>query len=657
MGKVCNYSRTKCSGTECKGSVDPLGSVTPDKNFAIYYNTLSKQCFYADGTTSSDWKSLSSYCNISPVEYSPNCDTGSGEGSCIGDAAPAFVPTGENQFFWDKTANVCYRSRVNASGGAGTYELLDWESYSATGQVTLEWEDFTVFGSGVLSGFNIYRRLSGEVFDYDSPINKTMVGVSTRKYVDNAENSWYAPVPKTVYYYDVRPIVNGIPTGVSEDYQNFNIVRLLVPPNNMSFVHQWIVNKSICSLMNSTSIDPDNNFRCIYFGPGSSDVVSEDYYDIGQDYLVDRFEGGCNFTRAPVCGTPTGDCVSNQNPGTASITGPLNSIFYDRSTGTCFRNTDGVSNWTALDGGATSYGNNNHQLANNPPLVNVTQAQATQYCSGGAGTFHSGVKGYTAAFTRTLPSRKEQIAYSLWDDALNTDTQISILETGLSLNSSSKCNSSNASGLENDYSDTAMTNSNTMHTLPGTLSSGIRSVITGSNQTKLCASRFGVQDHVGNIAEFTVEKIDCDLGATGLSVCNSIAGSDGSDNLTMTTDNGASAYTRFGINSVLGPCRDTDSDGECDAYIDKWILDEERYSAGRFIIPLGLPAHVNFPSTNPGDRITEYPYDPGSGVVDLNFLFEIGPSSGIQALNSMMMSSHRIPIIYLRRQPVPAKVR
>jgi len=645
MSKVCNYSRTKCSGGECKGSNDPVNVISPDKKYAIYYNTLSKQCFYADGTTNADWKILDSYCNISPVEFVPNCAvsaTPNDEGSCIGTATPAgsIIPAKENQFFFDVTNNVCYRSRDLTSNGL---DNSDWETYKATGQVTLEWEDFTVFGLGVLSGFNVYRRLAGEEFDYDAPINKQVIGPSVRKYLDNAENSWYAPVPKTVYYYDVRPILNGLPTGERQDFNNFNIVRLIVPDQNKAFVHRWIVNNSVCKMMNSTTIDPQNNFRCLYLGPGSTDIGSTDVYDIGTDMIVDRFEAGCNFDRSPACDTPTGDCVSNVNPAVSGsidatptvpdpVTAPLGTIFYDRSSGTCFRNTNGAQAWSAIDGAAASRVANEHEIAQNPPLVNFQQVQAYDYCrDAGATTYNAGTLGYSGGTARALPNRKEQIAYSLWDDVLNTDTQISILETGLSINSSSKCNSSNASGLESGYSDTPVTNSNTKYALPGTTASNIRSVITGSDQTNLCVSRFGVQDHVGNVAEHTVDRIDCDGGNnSGLSTCESINGADGAASLTYTvaTDNvTAPAWDEFRVNSTIGPCRDTDSDGECDSFIDKWILDEERYSAGRFFVPMGLPVHVNYNSTFSSDPIIDYTVTGGN----FNFLSEIGPSSGILA--------------------------
>lgn len=643
MSKVCNYSRTKCSGGECKGTSDPINAITPDKKYAIFYNSLSKQCFYANGTTSADWLPLDSYCNISPVEYVPTCSVTASpndEGSCIGETAPSIIPSGENQFYYDVANNVCYRSKIEQSGSTTAYEAGDWEVYNSVAEATLEWEDFTIFGSGVLSGYNVYRRISGEEFDYDTPINKSPIGPTTNKYIDNAENSWYGPIPKTVYYYDVRPILNGLSTGVNEDYKEFNIVRVLVPFDNFAFVHRWIVNKSICQLMNSTTIDPKNDFRCQYFGPGATQDGTEDVYDIGKDMLVPRFEIGCQYTRASsnlACDTPTGDCTGLSTPFGSVAPGGSGAIFYDRSTGNCFRSTGTSSTtWILMVGNSGDFISNGIGgfAPKNPPLVNFSQVQADNYCDAVAPA-NLPVLGYgnvasPNSFDLKLPNRKDQIAYSLWDDVLNTDTQISILETGLSINSSSKCNSSNASGLENGYADTATTNSNTEYSMPGSDSSGIRSVITGSEQTKLCKSRFGVQDHVGNVAEFLDDTIDCEVGGDQLSRCRSVQGPSGNNGLTNLSSNGPKAWDSFRVNESIGPCRDTDSDGQCDAFIDQWILDEERYSAGRFSVPLGLPVNVNFPITFAGaSRMIDYPYDPGSGVISLNFLSEIGPSSGI----------------------------
>ena len=95
-----------------------------------------------------------------------------------------------------------------------------------------------------------------------------------------------------------------------------------------------------------------------------------------------------------------------------------------------------------------------------------------------------------------------------WDEGVN----ISTLEIGESLNSSPKCNTNYASGFEEKFTDafgggvnfpftdTATANAKDSSNNP------LRMVITGSEITKSCQSKYGVQDHIGNMAEATIDK-------------------------------------------------------------------------------------------------------------------------------------------------------
>lgn len=643
MTEVCTYNRSNCNGgASCSGTSDPLNAVVPDKQNVVFYNTSTKACFYADGLTAADWKPLKGpslpdevYCNITPQEHLPACDQGAlNYGSCIGVTPPetaGIIPTKENQFYWDKNLNQCWRSRDLTVNG---FDIGDWEIYTSTTEVFLEWKPFTVSGTGVLSGYNVFRRLPNGQFDYKRPINKQVINVSSYSYKDNAENSWMAPIPKTVYFYEVRPVINGISTGTSEAYKE---VRIFVPPNNMAFAHRWIMNQSMCTLMNSTGIDSSNNFRCPYIGLGDS-TVADGYYDVGQDYIVERFEASCNFSRSPSCSTAYGDCVGDYDPAVGPpagtpITANAGDIFYNRSTGQCYYTDDGVA-WGNLAADDITA----HDVPENPPLVHFTQQDAYSYCQE-ADQQVNNFLGYNAAIARSIPNRIQQVAYSQWDMKANTDSQVSILETGLSINSSPKCNSSSASGLAGNYSDTAVPDTNTMYSLPGTASSNIRSVVTGSTYTNQCVSRFGIQDVVGNVKEWVHERIDCDNGVAGigLSQCVSTVGPDGTDYLNINST-AITAYTNFRLDGISGPCRDTNSDGNCDSFMDKWLIDEERYNAGRWFVPAGLPVHTNFPITDP------YNAGPPSTGSASPYMYEIGPTSGITASqlhdDAMTINSH-----------------
>ncbi len=552
----------------------------------------------------SNWIPLQSYCNISPSDFEASCAvTGT---TCMGEGDANTVigqASSLDSYYYDITNDVCYRS-VEVDGGGD-----DWATYNATGETTLDWLTFTVSGTASISEYRVYRRLAGDSFDYDSPINRETISSTTTAYTDNYANSYYAPVPGTVYYYEVRPVLNSIATDTS---QVFKTARVMVPPDNMSFVHQWIANQEICELMQATP-DPSNNFRCVYDGPGGDSTLApgSNFYDIGQDLLVDRFEAGCNYSASPICDTPDGSCIDMGTPN-AVVTAAINSIYYDRSSGICYINTDGATAWSQYTGATAMAGYSRAEL---PPLVHISQTQSDTFCSGA--TSISNVLGYTGAISKQLPSRKQQIAYSIWDDDANTDSDITNLEIGLSINSSSKCNSSTANGVSGNYSDVQIPDSNSFYTLPGSATSSIRSLMTGSSLTESCVSRFGIQDHVGNVNEWTTDRIVCPSPY----ICTSVLNGDPEALASTTNDfrNGDGSdtdFVQYALNGIIGPCIDADADSVCDTSLGTWTIQDEYYDGGRFIVPMGLIADVDFPSDFPAS-------DAG------DFMLEIGPSSGI----------------------------
>lgn len=559
------------------------------------------------GPSVASWTTYSATCNATPTAYESGC--ASLGKYCIGTDSPntlGILPTARNSMFYDETNNTCYRS-IETDGGGD-----DWESYTATGEVYLSWNAFTAPGGGSITGYNIYRRVAGEEFDYDRKLNRSTLSSSATNYLDNSVNSFEAPVPKTVYYYEVRPIMNGLATSTTSSTK---IIRMMVPPANKSFVHRWIVNKSICGMMNKTT-DSSNNFRCLYSGPGDGLSSGSYYYDIGSDLIVDRFEAGCSYSQSPECSTSDGACIGINDPNTDGITSAnTGAVYYSRGNGKCYTTAD-TSTWTEVTGASTISG---YEKAYLPPLVFMTQTQSATFCSSQSAM--SGFLGLTSMATslsQKLPTRKEQIAYSLWNSASLSDTTIATRETGLSLNSSSKCNSSSASGYESSYSDDDTPSSSTLFTLPGTATSGIRSIMTGSEVTKDCTSRFGIQDMVGNVAEWTLDRITCD----NLSSCSGVITTDPEALAGSTNDfrpvGGTDTYTLWQNNGVLGPCVDANSDDICDSALDSWAIEDERYGAGRFFLPLGIPAHVDIPTSIPTSAT-------------LPFALEIGPTSGITA--------------------------
>jgi hypothetical protein len=72
----------------------------------------------------------------------------------------------------------------------------------------------------------------------------------------------------------------------------------------------------------------------------------------------------------------------------------------------------------------------------------------------------------------------------------------------------------------------------------------------------------------------------------------------------------------YEFNGSVGPCRDVNSDGVCDYYLDSWRYQEKLSSSGRFYIPFGMPAHTNIALKNPD-------------LETISYVSEIGPTSGI----------------------------
>ncbi|OFZ52035.1 MAG: hypothetical protein A2381_05875 [Bdellovibrionales bacterium RIFOXYB1_FULL_37_110] len=643
---VCDYSRTACNGGgACLGLGDPTTlAVVAGGLYAIYYDKTNNKCYYSSGTSPNyTWHKFTSeryqnpsqptdnhylLCNISSVEASPECETlGSEVRSCMGDTSPVslmITPTRRNTFFYDKTNDRCYRS-------TGDVNEQQWQAYDTTGSVELSWEPLVVYGNGSISGYNVYRRTSNELFNYDVPINKTVISSLATSFVDNAQNSWVPPVPQTVYFYELRPIIGGIPTDITGLTKT---VRVLVPPPNRAFIHRWMANKTICKAMGQTS-DLENNYRCSYMGPSDVQVGSATYFDVQNDFVVDRYEAGCNYSRPIDCrfdDDPFNDkaCIGLINPNN-EVTAGAGKIFYNRRNGVCYVNTNGNQTWDAIynhtNPSVIAYiPNGGHSYAELPPISQISQDESYRYCKRQTISGVLGASSLATSFVGITPSRSQQIIYSWWGDA-DSDTDLTTMESGFSMNASSKCNSSSAHGVSENYNDDRIPASPVFYTLPATESFqdqngvNVRSVITGSDLTKSCSSRFGVQDGVGNLSEWSLERLFCSaLGCRSTSY--SVDGVAVSDKLIV---GGTSDYDTFwlndetvaGVPTFKGPCNDLlGIDTECNGELTTWPVEEEMHSATRFLLPVGLPVHERF--------ITQYPNDPMK-----NYVLQIGPVAGI----------------------------
>jgi|GEM_PF-5560879 len=618
------------------------------------------------------WQTFQSYCAISQTDQVSACSSGSFGGptydlgaSCIGNDAPSsyISSTDEESYYYNENNKTCYRTRQT---GAATFT---WDSYPATGKTTVTWKPFTVSGAGSITGYKIFRRIGdgdgdgdGEIdhpFDYTNPINIYDVGTSETSFTDSYATSRMPPVPGTVYFYEVRPIIDGV---LSSTLANHRQVRILTPPQNMSFVHRWIVNENICTLMHANERDDLDSseassyemktanqfYKCKYYGPGGVSPTDHNY-DIGKDLLVDTFEAGCAYTTGCTKtggGSTTvpgdGKCIGQGDPNGDITSSAAGKLFYDRSSGVCYRSTGAGTVWTALgEGNAATIGagtQTTYNGAHNPPAVNLTQAAANTFC--GAVNAPTNIVGATLSNTvKRLPNRRHQIAYSQWPTDSN-DSDINAIEEGLSLNSSSKCNSSSASGLTAFYEDAPIPAISSLFTLPGDSSNVVKSVYTGSEQTSSCVSRYGIQDAVGNVAEFLTDRFRCsgdpsaaasDENNKAFSQCAAIT-ADNNDldgaaydisPLVTTEDlykvlddetNWGSGYSmgRKINGAYAGPCNDTNSDDICDGALTSWVIEDTSFNAGRLFIPMGLPANNLYGSALPDSAIGKSMFDIGS---------------------------------------------
>lgn len=611
----CTASTNLCDGGgSCSSAVVGAPTASADAAGAVYRDGKGA-CYIASAAGTASWV-LQSYISDS----TNTCDTDLDNASCIGDDTPAVkglaAASNEGVYYYNSKSTALDSEKCWYSDGT------TWNSYSSTSQVEFDWNSFTVSGTGSISGFNIFRRKVGESFDYENPININSISNSVTTYVDNGTNSRVAPAPNTVYFYEVRPELtlpdaSSLEVSTNADIKN---IRVMSPPDNMVFAHRWMINKTVCDLMKSTTY-PEYGYICQYIGPedttstGLDVATGIDYttfntatnidtvYDIGTDLLVNRFEQGCPYTSTG-CTTIDGSCIGNTAP--TGLDGVDGDIYYNRSTAQCSIKVAGAWNNISTEDLVSS------QVAFLPPIVNLTANNATTFC--GNQTKPSGIDGVIGGGTLTnnyvLPGRKDQVAYSQWEITSSFDDgNARDLEIGTNLNSGSKCNTANADGIDFGYTDNALPDSTTFYSLPGTASSSIRSVYTGSAQTASCSSVFGVQDTIGNVAEWTANTLTYDgvsASPNSFNTSNFNASNEGTSFF---------AGNIFAFDNQTGPCfDDTDAGVDCDnGLMTNWLIEDTvTYSASDFLLPIGMPVSSQFKTVQTTDPALPYVLDIGS---------------------------------------------
>jgi hypothetical protein len=466
----------------------------------------------------------------------------------------------------DENANVSVETKsLTINSYVVHTDHMGWEKINAYGpvynlagtmlsnsSVELEWESMTVTNTsgGVVASNDYVWELhrSDTIFtEIPSPGDATRIDCDPSSASEQITNFSTTSCTDTTavsgerYYYAVIP-VGTINSGSKYDfpilYQNSAssviLPVVITPPDNMVLVHRWMANKEICEGMGLTP-DIDDYYRCAYTGVDS--IAMSTLYDISNvadaHLLVDKYEVGCPYTLGGCDGGD--DCVgidhNNTDPDASG------NYYYDRQTATCYESTGtDAADWGAVS--LTSIG-----LKNSPPVVNIAKVDAGTACTVDRVTTCnkadcSGTQ-VTANPTVSIPTRLEQIAFSAWDSSLSSGSILSLRSGG-----ADNCNTIPSNGLS--YSDSKVPFVGDWDTLPGTSTLGSvdsRAVNVGSTATQDCTSRYGVQDAVGNVREWSGTEIDT-THASDSPAYNATIAFDGTDGSLLTSP---AIYTGAGL--------------------------------------------------------------------------------------------------------------
>ncbi|MFZ4715630.1 MAG: Ig-like domain-containing protein [Bacteriovoracaceae bacterium] len=553
-----------------------------------------------------------------------------------------------------------------------------WKNIKATGakiasdgttieekKLRLEWEDFEIYGS-TIAGYNVYKGDSPSTIDYSTPINGTTPIPASQKYYEVTDSSFSSAI---TYKYLVRPVdatynlpilpfamtsiildpitaVSNSLVNVETGVNNYGIIDIRFPPDNMALLHRWAVNKEICQKMGQTPTTVP--FSCTYTGPGDA---ASNTYDFAGDAHVDMVEMGCPYSENE-CGAD--GCIGSGSPNTIgcgggtcvtptySATNPI--FYYDRTNGSCYYNTSSTQAlWEQVGcpysktncsngpcygpatGPAPSLASASPtSCSSNSPCYYYTTDTKTCYKTTGGGVWSSittplssdysnyaklnrahlpPLTNVTAEDAQTLCNnrsssndrlmrRTEFIAASAWDTSLSEST-ITSTETGANLKTTSACNSSAAAGLA--ISDDFTLPTSDTDALPSATASTHRTLITGSTSTESCRSRYGVQDLVGNVREFNSDTIQCDSPSTCADDNNTTSDIDSTFMNQWYSDS-----TNLDDSFVLATS--TAPDIVTNIYLlggvyTSWKIATQTSSFNYFFLPYGLPSSVKGTST------------------------------------------------------------
>jgi len=421
--------------------------------------------------------------------------------------------------------------------------------------ITIAWRPMTLTPEVSVTTYSIYRSTVAGQPAATSLLTSGLDPAQTA-YTDTSVTAG------VTYFYTVRPVVGTAELATSD---LDTTIEVMAPPDGMALVHQWIANQEMCTLM-GRAVDRTNGYRCEYLGPGGDGAG---HFDLGSSFLVDIVELGCNYTAPPACGDPLNGCLGTSSP-MGVVAAATNSVYYDRTDGQCYINTSAGSGtqWTSANDPGLTLAQRASLAANIPglpPLSAISDAAAWNTCVAASA---SGIGG-----TKRLLSRREQVAASAWSPALD-DATISALENGLALPQTGYCNSNGGDGLIFDNMATPAD----LDTLPSTLAGGHFAVRTGSVATRVCVSRYGIQDLVGNVWEWTSDHL-----ATCDPTTNTCLG------MGSAYDLGNVDFSTYALDGAVGP-------GSGASGLTSWELGTLQNMATQLNVPLGLPLVTGAPA-------------------------------------------------------------
>lgn len=432
-------------------------------------------------------------------------------------------------------------------------QATDLSAAGAT--VTLSWSDMTP-ASGSVASYKIYRATTPGGQNYSAPLASGISAV-TKTYTDTSVTGG-----ETYYYTVGATLADGTSTrpALSDSDRE---VKVIVPPANMVLLHRWAANADMCADMGKTVLR-SQNYGCVVAQGGSAPpgTGGSGLVDLGQSIFIDTYEQGCNYTYDPSankCGSANG-CIGILSNPNGVVTGNNGDIYYSRRSGACYINTSAGAGTTWLSATATSAGNRGlmgSAAPGLPPMNVIDQTGSRDVCLGQT------VSGF--AGTKRLLKYRERLIASAWDASL-ADATVTTMENGVNLDSTHHCNSNYASPQGNSATDISGTNASIAYdnlalpaakdTLPAcrfadcsAAGIGIRPLRTGSVATSACVSKYGAQDLVGNMWEWTSDQISCN-GASCTGVTSALdASNDDFNGVAFNGTQGANTsntFTTFG---------------------------------------------------------------------------------------------------------------